>query len=42
MQLDIFEHSRNVILRNATIEALRQRDADASQSGEIQFELGPF
>jgi hypothetical protein len=29
MQLDIFEHRRDVILRNATIEALRQRDADA-------------
>lgn len=29
MQLDIFEHSRDVILRNAAIDALRQRDADA-------------
>ena len=29
MQLDIFEHSRDVVLRNATIDALRLRDADA-------------
>lgn len=29
MQLDIFEHSRDVVLRNAAIDALRQRDADA-------------
>lgn len=27
MQLDIFEHSRDVVLRNAAIDALRQRDA---------------
>jgi len=26
MQLDIFEHSRNVVLRNAAIDALRARD----------------
>lgn len=30
MQLDIFEHSRDVILRNASIEALRRRDANAA------------
>ena len=29
MQLDIFEHSRDVVLRNAAIDALRQRDANA-------------
>lgn len=29
MQLDIFEHSRDVVLRNAAIDALRQRDAGA-------------
>lgn len=29
MQLDIFEHSRDVILRNAAIDALRKRDAAA-------------
>ncbi len=29
MQLDIFEHSRDVISRNAAIDALRQRDAAA-------------
>lgn len=29
MQLDIFEHSRDVVLRNATIDALRLRDAGA-------------
>jgi hypothetical protein len=29
MQLDIFEHSRDIVLRNATIDALRLRDADA-------------
>jgi hypothetical protein len=28
-QLDIFEHSRDVMLRNAVIEALRKRDAGA-------------
>lgn len=30
MQLDIFEHSRDVFLRNAVIDALRRRDAAAS------------
>lgn len=30
MQLDIFEHSRNVMLRNAVIDALRARDPAAS------------
>lgn len=30
MQLDIFEHSRDVILRNAVIDALRRSDADAA------------
>jgi hypothetical protein len=29
MQLDIFEHSRDVVLRNATIDALRERDSGA-------------
>ncbi len=29
MQLDIFEHSRDVVLRNAVIDALRKRDAGA-------------
>jgi len=29
MQLDIFEHSRDVILRNAVVDALRQREAAA-------------
>lgn len=29
MQLDIFEHSRDVVLRNAVIDALRLRDAGA-------------
>ncbi len=31
MQLDIFEHSRDVILRNAAIDALRRRDAGTSR-----------
>ena len=31
MQLDIFEHSRDVVLRNAAIDALRQRDAGACE-----------
>src|SRR5512143_2106935 len=30
MQLDIFEHSRDVMLRNAAIDALRTRDVAAS------------
>ena len=30
MQLDIFEHSRDVVLRNSVIDALRQRDAQSS------------
>jgi hypothetical protein len=29
MQLDIFEHSRDVVLRNAAIDALRARDTGA-------------
>ena len=29
MQLDIFEHSRDVVLRNAVIDALRERDTGA-------------
>lgn len=29
MQLDLFEHSRDVMLRNAAVEALRRRDAAA-------------
>ena len=29
MQLDLFEHSRDVILRNAAIDAVRKRDAAA-------------
>ncbi len=32
MQLDIFEHSRDVMLRNAVVEALRGRDAVAAAS----------
>ena len=31
MQLDIFEHSRDVVLRNAVIDALHQRDAGACE-----------
>lgn len=31
MQLDIFEHSRDVVLRNAVIDALRERDAGACE-----------
>jgi hypothetical protein len=31
MQLDIFEHSRDVVLRNAAIDALRMRDVDACE-----------
>src|SRR5437867_13352062 len=30
MQLDIFEHSRDVMLRNSVIDALRHRDAGAT------------
>ena len=30
MQLDLFEHSRDVVLRNAAIDALRERDTGAS------------
>jgi len=30
MQLDIFEHSRDVMLRNAVVEALEQRNVDGS------------
>ena len=29
MQLDIFEHSRDAVLRNAAIDALRERDTGA-------------
>ncbi|MBK7422242.1 MAG: hypothetical protein IPJ48_03615 [Propionivibrio sp.] len=29
MQLDIFEHSRDVVLRNAAMDALRERDTGA-------------
>ena len=29
MQLDMFEHSRDVVLRNAVIEAPQERDASA-------------
>lgn len=32
MQLDIFEHSREVMLRNAAVEELRRRDAEAAVS----------
>lgn len=35
MQLDLFEHSRDVMLRNAVVEALRARDADAAQSAMV-------
>jgi len=38
MQLDIFEHSRNVILRNAAIDALRQRDAAACARAVIALD----
>ncbi len=31
MQLDLFEHSRDVILRNAVVEALRRYDAAAAE-----------
>ena len=31
MQLDIFDHSRDVVLRNAAVNALRQRDAGACE-----------
>lgn len=37
MQLDIFEHSRDVILRNAVIDALRQRDAGAGRQALAAF-----
>ena len=30
MQLDIFEHSRDVMLRNSVIDALRDRNAAAT------------
>lgn len=32
MQLDIFEHSRDVILRNTVIDAVKRRDADACEA----------
>lgn len=32
MQLDIFEHSRDVMLRNAVIDALKRRDAGAAEA----------
>lgn len=32
MQLDIFEHSRDVMLANAAVEALRRRDAAAGEA----------
>lgn len=31
MQLDLFEHSRQVMLRNAVIDALKRRDPDAGE-----------
>ncbi len=37
MQLDIFEHSRDVILRNAVIDALRLRDAGACRRALAAF-----
>jgi hypothetical protein len=37
MQLDIFEHSRDVMLRNAVIDALRQRDASACRQALAVF-----
>jgi hypothetical protein len=33
MQLDIFEHSRDVVLRNAVIDALRTRNTGACARG---------
>jgi len=35
MQLDIFEHSRDVMLRNAVIEALRRGDASAGEAAVV-------
>ena len=35
MQLDIFEHSRDVVLRNAAIDALRRRDADTAAQAVV-------
>jgi hypothetical protein len=32
MQFDIFEHSREVMLRNDTVHALEQRDAQAARA----------
>jgi len=42
MQLDIFEHSRDVTLRNAVVEALRRRDAAAAAGAiaELTAEYG--
>lgn len=42
MQLDIFEHSREVILRNAVVEALKNRSdrAAASAIAELRAECG--
>jgi hypothetical protein len=37
MQLDIFEHSRDVVLRNAVVEALRRRD-NAAAARELALE----
>lgn len=46
MQLDIFEHSRDVVLRNAVIEALRQRDAvaaaQAAQALTAEYDADPL
>jgi hypothetical protein len=46
MQLDIFEHSRDVILRNAVIEALRRRDtaacSQAIASLVVEFAADPL
>ena len=40
MQLDIFEHSRDVMLRNSVIDALRDRNAAAAARaiGELAAE----
>ncbi|CAG0992125.1 hypothetical protein BURK2_02450 [Burkholderiales bacterium] len=38
MQLDLFEHSRDVMLRNAVVEAIRARDADRAKSAMIALQ----
>lgn len=38
MQLDIFEHSRDLMLRNDVLDALQRRDAPAARQAWRQFE----